>query len=400
MNIFEERAKAADTLKALIGKLKSGEDCQDEVAEATRKVEELNEKCALAAKSKNVIDALGTVRKQGDAGAEEGAKSIGEHFVNTVLADMKANASSRSMSVTAPEYKAASDVHVSVNEPGKLTPGMVDTNIVRPYDYQLTIADWLGSATLQEKTLTYFIEDLLTGKEGGFATVDENGKKPAIHYGGYKEVTETLRKIAGYIKVSTEMIDDQEFLVSELNNRLLLDLKIFEEDQLLNGDGSSTNLKGLLNRDGVQVATAENIQATPDAIFRASTKIRNATGLAVDGVVMNPEDYENIRLLKDENGQYFAGGFFYGQYGSQAYGENPPLWGKRVIVTPAIKKGTVLLGAGKAAATVYRKGGITMSTAFQNEDDFVHNRATILAEERLLLAVRRPAAFCKLTITG
>ena len=46
---------------------------------------------------------------------------------------------------------------------------------------------------------------------------------------------------------------------------------------------------------------------------------------------------------------------------------------------------------------VVQKGGISVEAANTNEDDFVKNLMTIRAEERLALAVRRPAGFKKLT---
>jgi len=58
----------------------------------------------------------------------------------------------------------------------------------------------------------------------------------------------------------------------------------------------------------------------------------------------------------------------------------------------------VLIGADKAAATVYRKGGIRVETSNADGNDFTKNQFTILAEERLALAVRRPDAFVKLTL--
>ena len=41
--------------------------------------------------------------------------------------------------------------------------------------------------------------------------------------------------------------------------------------------------------------------------------------------------------------------------------------------------------------------GTTVNIANQNEDDFIKNLVTILIEERLALAVRRPSCFVKIS---
>ena len=48
------------------------------------------------------------------------------------------------------------------------------------------------------------------------------------------------------------MLEDLDFVVSEINQRLLYDLAMVEESQILNGNGTGSNLLGLLNRSGIQ----------------------------------------------------------------------------------------------------------------------------------------------------
>jgi HK97 family phage major capsid protein len=62
-----------------------------------------------------------------------------------------------------------------------------------------------------------------------------------------------------------------------------------------------------------------------------------------------------------------------------------------------VAQGTIIVGAFKTCGSVVQKGGISVEAANTNEDDFVKNLMTIRAEERLALAVRRPAGFKKLT---
>src|SRR5690606_31600360 len=296
------------------------------------------------------------------------ARSLGEHAVKS-LGEALAKRKGARFTMDAPEFtgglKAAGDVHqVSTTGAGLLQP-QIDTNVVHTYKERPTIADWLGSGTLTATAITYFIENDFDPATGGnFGLVGENAKKPGLTFPDYESVTETLRKIAGWIKVSDEMAEDLPFLASEINNRLLYQLLMFEEDQLLRGDGSGLNVLGLLNREGVQTETAANDGDLADAVFRARTKVALATGLQADGLVMNPLDYQKLRLAKDNNGQYFAGGPFTGQYGNGGVVQDPPLWGLgNTILTTAVPAGTALVGAGKQAATVYRKGGVRVEAS-------------------------------------
>lgn len=366
-------------------------------------VTELDKRITMSEKSSGILETLG---KSADEGRERGgaaARSLGEHAVKS-LGEALAKRKGARFTMDAPEFtgglKAAGDAHqVSTTGAGLLQP-QIDTSVVHTYKERPTIADWLGSGTLTATAITYFIENDFDPSTGGnFGLVGENAKKPGLTFPDYESVTETLRKIAGWIKVSDEMAEDLPFLVSEINNRLLYQLLMFEEDQLLRGDGSGLNVLGLLNREGVQTETAANDADLADAVFRARTKVALATGLQADGLVMNPLDYQKLRLAKDSNGQYFAGGPFTGQYGNGGVVQDPPLWGLgNTILTTAVPAGTALVGAGKQAATVYRKGGVRVEASNIDGEDFTHNRFTVLAEERLTLAVRRPSAFVKITV--
>lgn len=366
-------------------------------------VTELDKRITMAEKSSGILETLG---KSADEGRERGgvaARSLGEHAVKS-LGEALAKRKGARFTMDAPEFtgglKAAGDVHQVTTTGAGLVQPQIDTNVVHTYKERPTIADWLGSGTLTATAITYFIENDFDPATGGnFGLVGENAKKPGLTFPDYESVTETLRKIAGWIKVSDEMAEDLPFLVSEINNRLLYQLLMFEEDQLLRGDGSGLNVLGLLNREGVQTETAANDGDLADAVFRARTKVALATGLQADGLVMNPLDYQKLRLAKDNNGQYFAGGPFTGQYGNGGVVQDPPLWGLgNTILTTAVPAGTALVGAGKQAATVYRKGGVRVEASNIDGEDFTHNRFTVLAEERLTLAVRRPSAFVKITV--
>src|SRR5690606_13355130 len=110
--------------------------------------------------------------------------------------------------------------------------------------------------------------------EGAFAPVAEGGAKPQVHVAALESVTETLKKLAGWIKLSDEMIEDLPFVVSEINGTLLYQLALHEEFQLLNGDGTDGGLVGIRNRAGILTESATDADDNADALFRAMTQIR------------------------------------------------------------------------------------------------------------------------------
>jgi len=64
-----------------------------------------------------------------------------------------------------------------------------------------------------------------------------------------------------------------------------------------------------------------------------------------------------------------------------------------VVETQAIPVDKFLTGAFKLGAQVFDRWLARVEVATENEDDFVKNMVTILAEERVALAVYRPEAF-------
>ncbi|WP_287004651.1 MULTISPECIES: phage major capsid protein [Gordonia] len=413
MNLKEQRAAAYKAAQDIIAKAKDDgveltADQAGEVQKFIDQVTELDGKIAEALKSEALIDAIdalgaggdSTPPPAGDSGSEP-AKSLGAHFVKHAGPRLKSIQGMSGASVAAPEFKAATDVHGAGGSGFTSVLTQVDRTIVQGYRPGPVIADLLGQGQLAAGTnaISYFVEG---AREGNFTAVAEGAPKPQIHYVDPTPVTDALKKIAGFVKFTDEMLTDLDFVKSEIDGRLLYDLAIAEEQQLLNGSGAGANLRGLLNRSGIQTELRGNAASNDtiaDALFRAMTKVQTATGLAADGIVISPLDYQELRLAKDANRQYYGGGVFQGPYGNGGIPENPPIWGVRTVVSPAVAAGTALVANFAQAATLYRSGGVRVESSNSHADDFTNNLVTVRAEERVALAVRKPLAFVKVTTT-
>ena len=255
---------------------------------------------------------------------------------------------------------------------------------------RLTVADLIPQATTNSKVVRSIVETTATNAA---AAVAEEGLKPESTI-IFDEVDENVAKIATILRASDEMLDDLGWVTGYINQRGVLFVRLEEEDQLLNGDGTSPNLSGILDRANLQANVGGGI--TPDNLYTQITAIRSDAFLEPDAVVVHPNDWMDLRLTKDANNQYYAGGPFTGAYGNNGMATDS-IWGLRAVVTPAIAEGTALVGAFGTAAQIFRRSGITVDVTNSDGEDFRYNRVAFRFEERLALSVYRPQAFGTVT---
>ena len=247
---------------------------------------------------------------------------------------------------------------------------------------RMTVRDLITPGRMDGSTLEYVKE---TGFTNAAAPVAETAKKPESTL-KFDLVTTSAKVIAHFVKASRQILDDASQLASYIDGRLRYGLAFVEEQQLLNGDGTGQNLLGIIPQATAFVApfdpagTETNIDNIRLAMLQAELAEYPATG-----TVMHPIDWARIELLKDSTGQYIIGNP-QGSIGAM-------LWNRPVVTTQAIAVDKFLTGAFRLGAQVFDRWQARVEVATENEDDFVKNMVTILAEERLALAVYRPEAF-------
>ena len=305
------------------------------------------------------------------------ARSLGENFVNFV----KTSDHGKKFDLSAPVFsKAATDVQTS-------PAGVVDfattfdRNVVTAPRTPLVIRDLFGAETISGSTLVYLVEGAM---QGAPAVTAEGAEKPQIHFADPTPKTVSLAKIACHIKESDEYIDDFPFLASAINGRLLYELGLVEQNKLV------TDLLGTSGIQTGSITAAATYLDVAEEILKAAMDVQDGSGFAADAIALNPADWFKLRTLKLTTNEYFGGGPF----GAQNV---PNLWGIPVCVTTAIAANKFVVGAFKTCGSVVSRDGISVEAVNTNEDDFVKNLMTIRAEERLALAVRRPAGFKVLT---
>lgn len=260
-------------------------------------------------------------------------------------------------------------------------PSIVPLNQRRP-----VVADLIAPGTTLSNLVQYMKE---MGYTNAADVVKEGAAKPESAL-VYAAATAPVRKIAHWIPVSEEMLEDVAQIQSIIDARLRLGVALKEEDELLNGTGVDPHLLGLNKLPGLSPAQAMGTDTAPDAFLKQITAIATTTFIVPDGWIMNPTDWMDMQLLKNTMGNYMGSGPF-------SSPQTQLLWGLPGVVTPAQTAGVGLVGAFATMAQVFRRGGVRIEASNSHQDFFIKNLVAIRGEERLAFAVYREAAFGHVT---
>ncbi|OJH43966.1 phage major capsid protein [Paracoccus sp. SM22M-07] len=377
----EKMNRSVDAAKAIaedaLGRVEKGEQLSAQMkADADSAMSDLNE-------LKGQVGELAQKLARAPGGDPDQARSLGQRFVEDdgfkSWADGRPRQGKSDMAVKATITTATTDAAGSVGAATERTrlPGIQELPRQR-----LVVRDLITQGRIDNAALEYIRE---TGFTNNAAPVAEGAKKPGSDV-KMDLVSTSARVIAHWMKVSKQALSDVSQLRSHIDNRLLYGLALVEERQILHGDGTGQNLHGIVPQASGYAVPA----GLPAAGLSVIDTLRIAALQAVlaeypaTGHVLNPIDWAAIELTKDEIGRHIIG---------QPQGNAPAsLWRLPVVETQAIAQGKFLTGAFQMGAEVFDLWDSRIEVGFEN-DDFTRNLVTILAEERIALAVYRPEAF-------
>lgn len=254
--------------------------------------------------------------------------------------------------------------------------------IITPPERQMTVRDLLMPGRTDSNSVEYVKE---TGYQNSAAPVAETTLKPQSDL-AFSLVTTPVRTLAHWFLASRQVLSDIPLLQSYIDNRARYGLAYVEESQILAGDGTGQNLLGLIPQATAYAFATYSVAGDTkiDRLRRAILQVRVAEYRAT-AFVMNPIDWTDIQLLKDSQGRYI--------WSDPTINNGQNIWGLPVVDTNAIAAGKFLTGAFNMAASVIDREVASVEVSTEDSDNFRKNMTTILAEERLALAVFRPESF-------
>lgn len=246
---------------------------------------------------------------------------------------------------------------------------------------RMTVRDLLSQGQMDGNTLEYVKE---TGFVNSAAMTAEGAAKQQSDI-KLDLVSTSAKVIAHYMKASRQVLSDIAQLRSIIDQRLLYGLAYKEEAQLLSGDNTGQNLNGIIPQATAFVAPTTIGDINIIDVLRLAMLQAALAEYPATGHVLHPTDWAIIETLKDANGRYIIG--------NPQGMISPTLWGLPVVATQSMTVRKFLTGAFKLGAQIFDRWAARVEVATENEDDFIKNLVTILAEERVALAVYRPEAF-------
>lgn len=315
------------------------------------------------------------------------AKSWGQQFVESTSVK---NALEQGASFSGNARAEIKQV-TSANAGGLILRPYRDPELVNLLRERRVVRDLLRTIAVNTSSVDYVTQ---TTRTNSAAPVAEGASKPYSDY-AWASATAVIRTLAHLTKITRQAMDDAPRLVGEIDSEMRYGLGFVEERQFLYGSGVGQNLLGIMPQAtafALPAGFTRRAGTTKIDVLRVAM-LQNAIALLpADGIVLHDVDWADIELTKTTDGAYlFANP--QGQVSAR-------MWTLPVVTTPAMTAGDFLVGNFTMGATVYDRMGVEVLISTENADDFETNRATMRAEERVGIAVKRPQAFTKGTFTS
>jgi HK97 family phage major capsid protein len=190
-----------------------------------------------------------------------------------------------------------------------------------------------------------------------------------------------LEQIAAWVATTRQALDDLVQLRDVIDNDLRLAVNEVLANQVINGNGTSPNIRGLLNFSGIQTVPFVASTSAIDMIAKGIAQIASGGYGQPTFIAMNPADFYGMVVSKI-SGTYALGA--------------PTVWLPPVVADAHIPASTAIVGDARYAK-IYQTSDVRFIIGSQY-DDHTKNKQTIVGEVRSALWLSRPAAFAKVAL--
>jgi HK97 family phage major capsid protein len=234
----------------------------------------------------------------------------------------------------------------------------------------------------------HFLQE--TQDEGTVAVwADNSGAKNQVDFDLTEQVAQS-QFIAGYLRITRKMLDDIPAMRSFLQARLIERYLVAEDQQLLNGNGTSPQLDGLITNaqaySGTRTIAVEKII---DACAQVEGNNYQATGILV-----SPKQYYAILMTKGSTLDYsLPGGSAVNIVNGQIYIAGIPVFKSTALFTQLPAQDTFLVGDWAMGAQLFIRENPIVRFFEEDGTNVRENKITVRVEGRVAMPIYSPTAF-------
>ena len=299
--------------------------------------------------------------------------SIGDQVVKAYAGQIDAIKEGKSINLETKETTIVGDYT------GNIALSTLEAGVNRIARQVAKVRNAMSMGTTTSKFVTYIQQTLQSSATWiGEGVVKNEGDLK------YQEVSVEVKKVAGFIKISKEMLEDLAFVRNEVNTDLMETIDNQIENNLLNGNGAGANLNGIINQaQAWSAGTFANTVTSANLadVVRTSVAQIETNKFIASHVVLHPRDVAKLSLSKTTQGEYT-----YGAFVVHPVTGDPIIAGLPIISTTWMTEGNFLV-ADMTRAQVRMREGMNIQVGYEG-DDFKRNMVTILCEARLVSFIK------------
>jgi HK97 family phage major capsid protein len=266
-------------------------------------------------------------------------------------------------------------------EPESTRTGIVTLSAQRPAPH---VVDFIPTLPTNQALVKFMRETTFTNNAAEAAEGAAYGEAALA----LTEASDEVEKVAVWLPVTDEQLEDEPAAAAYVDQRLTFMIRQRLDSQVLNGDGNTPNLLGTDALAALQTQ-ALGSDPIPDAIYKLFTTIRSV-GFAEPSVVfIEPDQWQNVRLLRTADGIYI--------WGSPQVAGVESIWGVPVVQTMACPANQVITGDYTNYSNLYIRRGMEVQITNSHDTFFINGKQAIRADLRVAMVHYRINAFGQVT---
>lgn len=363
-------------------------NAKDAAHDAKRKVEEISERNA------ELVDELKSVKKEKEALQEQadelevklkegysptgnrGRKDIGTAIVEELKTNKPSGRPTSAFNVKTQFNDAGvKDITNVAGSAGDVVyPTERDEIIGKPQLRTPRVLDTITILETEKDAVEYLEQSSETDNASPQSSQGSSLSQTDMEFDRKTVTIETIGHIA---KATVQILDDAPRLRTFVNTRMRQLLELELEDQVLTGDGTGSNLDGILPNASSYDSNLETVvDGTTTDIDRIAVSILQVqrNNFPPTAIMLSPLNWWGIQLEKDSDGEY--------QFVNPQGQTSPRLWGLPVVSTNAMPEGEALVGNMEVGVTYYDRMETALELSTENATDFQDLLVTIRAYVR------------------